>query len=68
MPANYSVPALTFRGVVEQPGKRAAQQEAKRLAEALKEEQKKAKRDAQNQKWIEQEKKRVDRYIKQALR
>jgi subtilisin family serine protease len=68
LPANYSVPALTFRGVVEQPGKRAAQQEAKRLAEALKEEQKKAKRDAQNQKWIEQEKRRVDRYVKQALR
>jgi hypothetical protein len=68
LPVNYSVPALTFRGVVEQPGKRAAQQEAKRLAEALKEEQRKAKRDAQNQKWIEQEKKRVDRYVKQALR
>ena len=68
LPANYSVPALTFRGVVEQPGKRAAQQEAKRLAEALKEEQKKAKRDAQAQRWIEQETKRVDRYVKQALR
>ena len=68
LPANYSVPALTFRGVVEQPGKRAAQQEAKRLAEALKEQQKKQKRDAQNQRWIEQERKRIDRYVKQALR
>jgi hypothetical protein len=36
LPANYSVPALVFRGAVEQPGKRAAQQEAKRAAEALK--------------------------------
>jgi hypothetical protein len=68
LPANYSVPALTFRGVVEQPGKRAAQQEAKRAAEALKEEQRKAKRDAQNQRYIEQEKRRIDRYVKQALK
>jgi len=68
LPANYSVPALMFRGVVEQPGKRAAQQEAKRVAEALKEEQRRAKRDAQNQRYIEQEKKRIDRYVKQALR
>jgi hypothetical protein len=68
LPANYSVPALVFRGAVEQPGKRAAQQEAKRAAEALKEEQRKAKRDAQNQRYIEQEKKRIDKYVKQALR
>jgi hypothetical protein len=68
LPANYSVPALVFRGAVEQPGKRAAQQEAKRAAEALKEEQRKAKRDAQNQRYIEQEKRRIDRYVKQALK
>jgi hypothetical protein len=66
--ANYSVPALVFRGAVEQPGKRAAQQEAKRAAEALKEEQRRAKRDAQNQRYIEQEKRRIDRYVKQALK
>jgi hypothetical protein len=59
---------LVFRGAVEQPGKRAAQQEAKRIAEALKEQQKKAKSDAQAQRWIEQEKRRVDRYVKQALK
>ena len=68
LPANYSVPALMFRGAVEQPGKRAAQQEAKRAAEALKEQQKKAKQDAAHDKWIQQEKKRVDRYVKQALK
>jgi hypothetical protein len=68
LPANYSVPALFFRGAVEQPGKRQAQQEAKRAAEALKEEQRKAKRDAQAQRYIEQEKRRIDRYVKQALR
>jgi hypothetical protein len=68
LPANYSVPALVFRGAVEQPGKRAAQQEAKRAAEALKEEQRKAKMDAQNQRYIEQEKRRIDRYVKQALK
>ena len=53
---------------MEQPGKRAAQQEAKRATEALKEEQKKAKQDAAYDKWIQKEKKRVDRYVKQALR
>jgi hypothetical protein len=66
LPANYSVPALMFRGAVEEPGRRAAQQEAKRAAEALKEEQRKAKRDAQNEKYIQAEKRRIDRYVKQA--
>ena len=68
LPANYSVPALMFRGAVEEPGRRAAQQEAKRVAEALKEEQRKAKRDAQNEKYIQAEKRKIDRYVKQALR
>ena len=68
LPANYSVPALVFRGAVEEPGKRAAQQEAKRAAEALKEQQKKAKQDAAYDKWIQQEKKRIDKYVKQALK
>jgi hypothetical protein len=68
LPANYSVPALVFRGAVEEPGKRAAQQEAKRAAEALKEQQKKAKQDAAYDKWIQQEKKRIDKYMKQALK
>jgi hypothetical protein len=53
---------------VEEPGKRAAQQEAKRIAEALKEQQKKTKQDAAHDKWIQQEKKRIDKYVKQALR
>ena len=51
---------------MEEPGRRAAQQEAKRAAEALKEEQRKAKRDAQNEKYIQAEKRRIDRYVKQA--
>ena len=53
---------------MEEPGKRAAQQEAKRAAEALKEQQKKAKQDAAHDKWIQQEKKRIDKYVKQALK
>ena len=68
LPANYSVPALMFRGAVEEPGKRAAQQEAKRAAEALKEEQRRAKRDAQSEKYIQAEKRKIDRYVKQALK
>ena len=68
MPSNYNVPALDFRRAVEQPVIRARQQEAKGAAEALKEEQRKAKRDAQAQRYIDQEKKRIDRYVKQALR
>ena len=68
LPTGYSVPALVFRGALEQPGKRVAQQEAKRLAETLKEQQRKAKSDAQAQKYIDQEKKRIDRYVKQVLR
>ena len=47
LPSNYNVPALVFRQAVEQPVIRARQQEAKGAAEALKEEQRKAKRDAQ---------------------
>jgi hypothetical protein len=62
------MPALVFRGAVEQPGKRAAHQEANRVAEALKEQQKKAKQDAAHDKWIQQEKKRIDKYVKQALK
>ena len=67
LPSNYSVPALVFRGAVEVPKTtRAAQQEAKRAAEALKEQRKQERLSA----WAEREKqkqlKQIDRFVKRS--
>ena len=67
LPEGYSVPALVFRGVVEQPKTtRAAQQEAKKAAEALKEQRKQERLSA----WAEREKqkqlKQIDRFVKRS--
>ena len=67
LPQGYSVPALVFRGVVEQPKRtREEQQEAKRAAEALKEQRKQERLSA----WAEREKqkqlKQIDRFVKRS--
>ena len=64
LPTGYSVPALAFRGVVEQPGKRAAQQEAKRQAEALKAQKRQERRDAWADKQVQKQMKELDRIVK----
>ena len=62
LPANYSVPALVFRGVVEQPKtSRAAQQEAKRQAEAEKEAKRQEKRNAWAEKEVQKQLKQLER-------
>ena len=67
LPANYSVPALVFRGVVEQPKTtRAAQQEAKRQAEAEKEARRQEKRNAWAEKEVQKQLKQLERMSKRA--
>jgi hypothetical protein len=68
LPANYSAPALVFRGVVEQPKRTKEQiQEAKRKAE----EEKEQKRQERLSAWAERERakqlRQVDRYVKRNL-
>jgi hypothetical protein len=68
LPANYSVPALVFRGAVEQPKRTKEQiQEAKRKAE----EEKEQKRQERLSAWAERERakqlRQVDRYVKRNL-
>ena len=68
LPASYSVPALVFRGVVEQPKRtRAEQQEDKRQAEALKEAQRQAKRSAWAEKEVQKQLRQLDRMTKRSL-
>ena len=62
LPANYSVPALVFRGAVEVPKRTREQiQEAKRQAEAEKEAKRQEKRNA----WAEKE---VQKQLRQLAR
>ena len=68
LPANYSVPALVFRGAVEVPKRtREQQREAKRLAEEAAERKRQEKRAAQAAKEVQKQLKQVDRYVKRNL-
>ena len=67
LPANYSVPALVFRGVVEQPKTtRAGQQEAKRQAEAVKEAKRQEKRNAWAEKEVQKQLKQLEQIKKRS--
>ena len=68
LPANYSVPALVFRGVMEQPKTtRAAQQEAKRQAEAEKEARRQEKRNAWAEKEVQKQLKQLERMSRRPI-
>jgi hypothetical protein len=67
LPANYSVPALVFRGAVEVPKRtRAEMQEAKRAAEELKEQKRQEKRMAWAEKEVAKQLKQLDRLAKRS--
>ena len=65
LPANYSRPALVFRGAVEVPKRTREQiQEAKRLADELKEKHRQEKRMAQINKEHQEQMRKLDRVFK----
>jgi hypothetical protein len=67
LPANYSVPALVFRGAVEVPKRtRAQMQEAKRMAEELKEQKRQEKRNAWAEREVAKQLKQLDRLVKRS--
>jgi hypothetical protein len=67
LPANYSVPALVFRGAVEVPKRtRAEIQGAKAAAEAEKEKKRQEKRNAWAEKEVAKQLKQLDRLVKRS--
>ena len=64
LPAGHSVPALLFRGVVEQPGARAAKAAARLEAERIKEEKKKARLDAYSERLKQQQLRQLAREVR----
>ena len=67
LPANYSVPALVFRGAVEVPRRtRAQQQEARRQAEEEKERKRQEKRMSWAQKQVDKQLRQLDRIARRS--